>query len=89
MAYPLVLLQMKTCQEPFRGAGRAGSFSPPRLLTPPLTVHRTSHHNRPRRRENVECASRLEQILLLDFPRCSDWRHSTYHRRAKGIHDYY
>ena len=34
----------KRCQEPFGGAWRAGSISPPRSLT----AHRSSHRDRPR-----------------------------------------
>src|SRR4030095_10606656 len=50
--------------EPFRGAGRAGSF----LASPPLTAHRTSHRDRPRPRETVECPDFLDRSQTEEKP---------------------
>ena len=42
---------MNRRQEPFRGAWRASSF----LASPALTAYRTSHRDRLRQHEKVEC----------------------------------
>ena len=57
--------EKKRSQEPFRGAGWAGSF----LASPPLTAHRTSHRDRLRQHEKVECYAFVHGDVDNDFER--------------------